>query len=79
MWVFRSNWAMLAVAAVVISGLPHAAEAQDVKSVDAIVKGLAPVKTRGRSGTRPVSQARRGEQGAECGRADLLCLRLRRD
>ena len=43
----RSILAMAAVAALGFSGfvLPLAAQAQDVKSADAIVKGVAPVKT----------------------------------
>ena len=45
----RSTLAIATVAAFGISGLvfPPAAMAQDVKSADVIVKGLAPVKTRG--------------------------------
>ena len=50
----RSSWAIAAVAALglsVLTLLP--AQAEDVKSADTLVKGLAPVKTRGFDPTAP--------------------------
>ena len=60
----RSILAMAAVAAFGIAGLSlhPAAQAQDVKSADAIVKGLAPVKTRGFDPLAPEREAKQQEQ-----------------
>ena len=63
----RSILAMAAVAALGFSGLvlPLAAQAQDVKSADAIVKGLAPVKTRGFDPLAPEREAKQQELNAK--------------
>jgi len=63
----RSILAMAAVAALGLSGLvlPLAAQAQDVKSADAIVKGLAPVKTRGFDPLAPEREAKQQELNAK--------------
>ena len=45
--------------------LPLAAQAQDVKSADAIVKGLAPVKTRGFDPLAPEREAKQQELNAK--------------
>jgi hypothetical protein len=45
-------------------GIPHAAEAQDVKSADA-VKGLAPVNARGFDPTVPEREAKTAELNAK--------------
>ena len=63
----RSTLAIAAVAAFGISGLvlPPAAMAQDVKSADVIVKGLAPVKTRGFDPQAPEREAKQKELNAK--------------
>ena len=63
----RSILAIAAVAALGFSGfvLPLAAQAQDVKSADAIVKGLAPVKTRGFDPLAPEREAKQQELNAK--------------
>jgi outer membrane protein OmpA-like peptidoglycan-associated protein len=63
----RSILAIAAVAAFGISGLslPPAAMAQDVKSADVIVKGLAPVKTRGFDPQAPEREAKQKELNAK--------------
>lgn len=63
----RSTLAIAAVAALGISGLvlPPAAMAQDVKSADVIVKGLAPVKTRGFDPQAPEREAKQKELNAK--------------
>jgi len=59
----RSNWAIAAVAAFgFVSSLALApAKAEDVKSADVIVKGLAPVKTRGFDPQAPAREAKQQE------------------
>jgi outer membrane protein OmpA-like peptidoglycan-associated protein len=63
----RSILAIAAVAALGFSGLvpPLAAQAQDVKSADVIVKGLAPVKTRGFDPLAPEREAKQQELNAK--------------
>ena len=63
----RSILAIAAVAAFGLSGLslPPAAQAQDVKSADVIVKGLAPVKTRGFDPLAPEREAKQQELNAK--------------
>jgi outer membrane protein OmpA-like peptidoglycan-associated protein len=61
---------MLAIAAAAALGfsglvLPLAAQAQDVKSADVIVKGLAPVKTRGFDPLAPEREAKQQELNAK--------------
>src|SRR6478752_3476870 len=67
MRVSGSIWAIAAVAALGFSGLvlPLAAQAQEVKSADSIVKGLAPVKTRGFDPQAPAREAAQKELNAE--------------
>src|SRR5262249_28688374 len=63
----RSILAIAAVAALGFSGLvlPLAARAQELKSADAIVKGLAPVKTRGFDPLAPEREAKHQELNAK--------------
>ncbi|HSB58344.1 MAG TPA: OmpA family protein [Methyloceanibacter sp.] len=63
----RSVLAIAAAAALGFSGLvlPLAAQAQDVKSADVIVKGLAPVKTRGFDPQAPEREAKQQELNAK--------------
>jgi outer membrane protein OmpA-like peptidoglycan-associated protein len=57
-----SNWAIAAVAALSLSALILLpAQAADVKSADTLVKGLAPVKTRGFDPTAPGREAKQHE------------------
>ena len=57
-----SGWAIAAVAAFSLSAFtPPAANAEDVKSADTLVKGLAPVKTRGFDPTAPAREAKQHE------------------
>ena len=57
-----SRWAIAAVAALSLSALTHLpAQAEDVKSADTLVKGLAPVKTRGFDPTAPTREAKQHE------------------
>ena len=58
----RSSWAIAAVAAFGLSALTlPPAKAEDVKSADTLVKGLAPVKTRGFDPTAPGREAKQQE------------------
>src|SRR5262245_4398378 len=63
----RSILAIAAVAALGFSGLvlPLAARAHELKSADAIVKGLAPVKTRGFDPRAPEREAKHQELNAK--------------
>ncbi|HEV3242354.1 MAG TPA: OmpA family protein [Methyloceanibacter sp.] len=63
----KSIWAIAAVATLGMSGvaLSPAAKAQDVKSADAIVKGLAPAKTRGFDPQAPGREAAQKELNAK--------------
>ena len=66
----RFSRSMLAIAAAAALGfselvLPLAAQAQDVKSADVIVKGLAPVKTRGFDPLAPEREAKQQELNAK--------------
>ena len=57
-----SSWAIAAVAALSLSALTLLpAQAGDVKSADTLVKGLAPVKTRGFDPTAPTREAKQHE------------------
>ena len=57
-----SSWAIAAVAALSLSALTLLpAQAEDVKSADTLVKGLAPVKTRGFDPTAPTREAKQHE------------------
>ena len=57
-----SSWAIAAVAALSLSALTlFPAQAADVKSADTLVKGLAPVKTRGFDPTAPTREAKQQE------------------
>ena len=57
-----SSWAIAAVAALSLSALAlFPAQAADVKSADTLVKGLAPVKTRGFDPTAPRREAKQHE------------------
>jgi len=57
-----SSWAIGAVAALSLSALTlFPAQAADVKSADTLVKGLAPVKTRGFDPTAPTREAKQQE------------------
>ena len=57
-----SSWAIAAVAALSLSVLTLLpAQAEDVKSADTLVKGLAPVKTRGFDPTAPTREAKQHE------------------
>jgi outer membrane protein OmpA-like peptidoglycan-associated protein len=57
-----SRWAIAAVAALGLSALTLLpAQAEDVKSADTLVKGLAPVKTRGFDPTAPGREAKQHE------------------
>ncbi len=67
MRVLRSIWMLAAVAALGVSGLAlaPAAKAHDVKSADTIVRGLAPVKTRGFDPQAPQREAAQKELNAK--------------
>src|SRR5262249_40395655 len=67
MRVLRSIWAIAAVAGLGFSGLVPSlgAQAQEVKSADTIVKGLAPVKTRGFDPQAPAREAAQKELNAK--------------
>ena len=67
MRVSGSIWAVAVVAALAFSGvaLSPVAKAQDVKSADTIVKGLAPVKTRGFDPQAPAREAAQKELNAK--------------
>jgi outer membrane protein OmpA-like peptidoglycan-associated protein len=57
-----ASWAIAAVAALSLSALTLlSAQAEDVKSADTLVKGLAPVKTRGFDPTAPTREAKQQE------------------
>ncbi|HEU0017318.1 MAG TPA: OmpA family protein [Methyloceanibacter sp.] len=57
-----SRWAIAAAAALSLSALTlPPAKAEDVKSADTLVKGLAPVKTRGFDPTAPTREAKQQE------------------
>ena len=57
-----SSWAIAAVAALSLSALTLLpAQAEEVKSADTLVKGLAPVKTRGFDPTAPTREAKQHE------------------
>ena len=62
----RSSWAIAAVATFGLSALTlPPAKAEDVKSADTLVKGLAPVKTRGFDPTAPGREAKQKELNAK--------------
>jgi outer membrane protein OmpA-like peptidoglycan-associated protein len=57
-----SSWAIAAVAALSLSALTLSpTQAEEVKSADTLVKGLAPVKTRGFDPTAPTREAKQHE------------------